>query len=188
MAGHSKWAQIKRQKGVTDAARSRTFSKFARLITIESKKAGGAVSAPNLAAVIARAKAANMPKDNIERAVAKGASKEAGDLEQVTYEFYGPAGTAVIVNALTDNRNRTTQEIKHLLTKNGIELGTPGSAQWAFGKTPSGEFIPNEPLMDMNEADEEQLGTILELLDEHDDVQEVFTNARGYERTGDSGE
>lgn len=185
MAGHSKWAQIKRQKGVTDAARSRTFSKFARLITIESKKASGDVSAPNLAAVIARAKAVNMPKDNIERAVAKGASKEAGELEQVVYEFYGPGGSAIIASALTDNRNRTTQEIKHLLTKNGIELGTPGSAQWAFTKAPDGRFSPNEPLMDIAGEDEEQLGRILEALDEHDDVQDVFTNARGYESTGD---
>jgi YebC/PmpR family DNA-binding regulatory protein len=187
MAGHSKWSQIKRAKGVTDAARSQVFSKFARLITIESKKAGGSVADPGLAAVIARAKAANMPKDNIERAVAKGLSKEAGDLEQVAYEFYGPGGTAVIASALTDNRNRTTQEIKHLLTKNGIELGTPGSAQWAFTKTPAGRFNPNEPLMDMSEADEEMLGKILELLDAHDDVQEVFTNARGYENTSDDG-
>lgn len=183
MAGHSKWAQIKRQKGVTDVARGRTFSKFARLITIESKKANGAASAPNLASVIARAKAVNMPKENIERAIAKGTSKEAGDLEQVTYEFYGPGGAAIIVNALTDNRNRTTQEIKHLLSKNGIELGTPGSAQWAFSKTPSGGFIPNDPLMDLGEGDEEQLGKLLELLDEHDDVQDVVTNARGFEST-----
>jgi YebC/PmpR family DNA-binding regulatory protein len=185
MAGHSKWAQIKRQKGVTDVARGRTFSKFARLITIESKKAAGNPTAPNLAAVIARAKAVNMPKENIERAITKGTSKEAGDLEQVVYEFYGPGGTALIASALTDNRNRTTQEIKHLLTKNGLELGTPGSAQWAFTKDQVGSFTPNKPLMDMNEADEEQLGRILELLDEHDDVQEIFTNARGYERTNE---
>ncbi|HEX8591332.1 MAG TPA: YebC/PmpR family DNA-binding transcriptional regulator [Candidatus Paceibacterota bacterium] len=185
MAGHSKWAQIKRQKGVTDAARSRTFSKFARLITIESKKTGGQVTAPSLAAVIARAKAVNMPKDNIERAVAKGASKEANDLEQVVYEFYGPSGAAVIVNALTDNKNRTTAEIKHMLSKNGYELGTPGSAVWAFSKGGGGSLTPNEPLMDVSGDDEERLGNLLELLDEHEDVQDVVTNARGYESTSD---
>ena len=185
MSGHSKWSQIKRQKGVTDAARSRVFSKFARLITIESKKAGGQLSAPGLAAVIARAKEANMPKDNIERAVAKGSSKEAGDLEHVTYEFYGPAGVALIVNALTDNKNRTTQEIKHLLTKNGFELGTPGSALWAFAKGGDGKLSPNEPLMDVAGTDEVNLGKILEALDEHDDVQDVVTNARGFESTGE---
>jgi len=186
MSGHSKWAQIKRQKGVTDAARSRVFSKFARLITIEAKKAGGNLSAPGLQAVIARAKAANMPKDNIERAVTKGSSKEAGDLSEVTYEFYGPGGAAVIVSALTDNKNRTTSEIKHLLTKNGFELGTPGSALWAFSKRGDGSLTPSAPLMDVTGEDEEHLGKVLELLDEHDDVQSVVTNARGFESTSDA--
>src|SRR3990167_4007457 len=119
MSGHSKWSQIKRQKSVTDAAKSRTFSRFARLITLESKKANGVLSAPSLAVVISRAKAANMPKENIERAIAKGTSKDSGDLEQTVYETYGPGGVAIIVDALTDNKNRTTQEIKHLLSKNG---------------------------------------------------------------------
>lgn len=185
MAGHSKWAQIKRQKGVTDAARSRVFSKFAREITLESKKAGGAVTSPSLAAVIARAKAANMPKDNIDRAVARGMSKEAGDLEQVVYEFYGPGAVAIVIVALTDSRNRTTQEVKLILTKNGYELGTPGSAAWAFTKSPDGRYSPNEPLMDISGEDEEKLSALLTLLDEQDDTQEVSTNARGYESTSD---
>jgi len=185
MAGHSKWAQIKRQKAVTDAAKGRTFSKFAREITMESKKAGGNVSSPSLAAVIARAKAANMPKDNIDRAVAKGTSKDAGDVEQVVYEFYGPGAAAIVVTALTDSRNRTTQEVKLILTKNEYELGTPGSALWAFTKSPDGRYSPNEPLMDISPEEEERLQKLLELLDEQDDVQEISTNARGYERTGD---
>jgi YebC/PmpR family DNA-binding regulatory protein len=183
MAGHSKWAQIKRQKAVTDAAKSRTFSKFAREITLESKKAAGNLSSPSLVAVIARAKAANMPKDNIDRAVAKGASKDAGELEQVAYEFYGPGGVAVIIVAVTDSRNRTTQEIKHLLSKNGYELGTPGSASWAFTKSPDGRYAANSPLMTVSGDDEEKLSSLLTLLDEQDDVQEVFTNAEGYENT-----
>ncbi|MEA2701570.1 MAG: hypothetical protein QOE22_279 [Candidatus Parcubacteria bacterium] len=185
MSGHSKWSSIKRQKGVTDAARSRVFSKFARLITIEAKRAAGNTSAPGLLAVIARAKAANMPKDNIERAVTKGNSKEAADLEHVSYEFYGPAGVAIIVSALTDNKNRTTQEIKHILTKNGFELGTPGSAQWAFNKGGDGSLTPNEPLTDVMGGDEEKVGQLLELFDEHDDVQVVVTNARGFETTSE---
>ncbi|MEK7601870.1 MAG: YebC/PmpR family DNA-binding transcriptional regulator [Patescibacteria group bacterium] len=186
MSGHSKWSQIKRQKGVTDAAKSRTFSRFARLITIEAKKSGGNLSSPALMSAIERAKAANMPKENIERAVQKGNAKDASELEQVVYEFYGPGATALIVEALTDNKNRTTQEIKHLLTKNGYALGSPGSALWAFRKLPGGRFTPNEPLTDVSGADEEQLGELLSLFDEHDDVQEVFTNARGYENTGDA--
>jgi len=185
MSGHSKWSQIKRQKGVTDAAKSRVFSRFAREITLESKKASGNITSPGLAAVIARAKAANMPKDNIERAVAKGTSKEGGDLEQVTYELYGPGAVAIIVSALTDNKNRTTQEIKLILTKNTYELGTPGSALWAFSKSPAGLLTPNEPLMDVVGEDEERLGHLLSLLDEQDDVQSISTNARGYENTND---
>jgi YebC/PmpR family DNA-binding regulatory protein len=185
MSGHSKWSQIKHQKGAADAVKSRTFSRFGRLITIEAKKAGGNLSSPGLSAAIERAKAVNMPKDTIERAIAKGNSKDAAALESVAYEFYGPGGTALIASALTDNKNRTTQEIKHLLTKNGYELGTPGSALWAFTKAPDGAFTPNEPLMDVAGEDEEKLTQILELLDEHEDVQEVSTNARGYESTGE---
>jgi YebC/PmpR family DNA-binding regulatory protein len=184
MAGHSKWAQIKRQKAVTDAARSRIFSKFAREIALEAKKAAGNLSSPSLVAVVNRAKAANMPKDNIERAIAKGSSKDSGDLEQVAYEFHGPGGIAVIAVAVTDSRNRTTQEIKHLLSKNGYELGTPGSASWAFTKSPDGRHTANEPLMDIMGDDEAKLSELLTLLDEYDDTQEVFTNARGYESTG----
>lgn len=185
MSGHSKWSQIKRQKGVSDAAKSRVFSKFARELTLESKKAAGNVSSPGLAAVIARAKAANMPKDNIERAIAKGTSKDSGELEQVAYEFYGPGGIAVIVLALTDSRNRTTQEIKSTLNKNGYELGVPGSAAWAFTKQPDGRYKANEPLMEVAGDDEEKLSALLSLFDDLDDTQEVATNANGYESTGD---
>ncbi len=187
MSGHNKWAQIKRQKAVTDGARSRVFARYARLIALESKKANGSVNTPALAAAIARAKAANMPKDNIERAVAKGISKDSGELEQVVYEAYGPAGVAIIIDALTDNRNRTTQEIKHLLSTHGVELATPGAASWAFTKSFDG-YTPNEPLMEVAGADEEKLSTILDALDEHEDVQCTYTNARGYENTKSEGE
>jgi len=185
MSGHNKWAQIKHKKQSTDAAKSRVFARYARLIALESKKALGSVLAPGLASAIARAKAMNMPKDNIDRAVAKGASKDAGTLEQIVYEAYGPGGVAIVIDALTDNKNRTTQEVKHLLLKSGVELSTPGAASWAFTKSPDGVYTPNEPLMDVSEADEEKLGTILEALDEHEDVQHAFTNACGYESTGD---
>lgn len=189
MSGHSKWSQIKRQKGVTDAARSRVFSRFARLITMEAKRASGILTAPGLAGAIARAKAENMPKENIERAIAKGASRDSGNLEQITYEAYGPAGVAIIIDALTDNKNRTTPEIKHLFSKMGFEIAAPGAASWAFTKT-GNAYIPNEPLTEISGGDEERLTTLLEALDEHEDVQQVFTNARGYESTNheDSGD
>jgi YebC/PmpR family DNA-binding regulatory protein len=184
MSGHSKWSQVKRQKSVTDAAKSRIFSRFARLIALESKKAGGTLSAPGLSVAIARAKAANMPKENIERAVAKGISKDSGDLEQIVYEAYGPGGVAMLINALTDNKNRTTQDLKHLLSLQGVDIATPGAAQWAFTKQGT-TFIPNEPLMEIAGEDEARFQAVLDALDAHDDVQEVFTNARGYESTGD---
>lgn len=184
MSGHSKWSQIKRQKSVTDAAKSRVFSRYARLIALESKKANGILSAPGLSVVIARAKAENMPKENIERAVAKGMSKDSGNLEQVTYEAYGPSGIAIIVDALTDNKNRTTPEIKHLFSLQGVELAPLGAASWAFTKTGS-VYAPKEPLTDISGEDEEKLAAILEALDEHEDVQQIFTNARGYENSGD---
>lgn len=180
MSGHSKWSQIKRQKLVTDAARSRVFSRYARLITMEAKKANGVLTAPGLSVAISRAKAENMPKENIERAIAKGSSKDAGDVEQVVYEAYGPGGVAIIIDVLTDNKNRTTQEIKHLLILQSIELASPGAASWAFTKT-ANIYIPNEPLMDLSQEDETKLSEILTSLDEHEDVQQVFTNARGYE-------
>jgi len=183
MSGHNKWAQIKHKKQTTDAAKSRTFSRYARLIALESKAAGGVVSAPGLATAIARAKAVNMPKDNIDRAVAKGASKDSAALEQVVYEAYGPGGAALIIDALTDNKNRTTQEIKHLFSRTGVELSTPGAASWAFTKSPGGGYTPNEPLVDVLGTDEERLGSLLEALDEHEDVQRTFTNARGFEST-----
>ena len=184
MSGHSKWSQIKRQKSVTDAAKSRVFARYARLITLESKKANGILSAPGLSVAIARAKTANMPKDNIERAIAKGVSKDSGNLEQVLYEAYGPGGIAILVDALTDNKNRTTQEVKHLFSKQGVELANPGAASWAFTKT-GNAYIPHEPLIELSSDDEDRLGTILEALDEHADVQATFTNARGYENSGD---
>ena len=185
MSGHNKWSQIKRQKGSADAAKSRAFSRLSRLITIESKKAAGNLSSPSLITAINRAKAVNMPKDSIDRAVAKGTSKEANELEQVNYEFYGPAGAAIIVSALTDNKNRTTQEIKHLISKNGFELGTPGSAAWAFTKSGDGTLTPNEPLVEVSGEDENKLAQILEALDEHEDTQDIFTNAAGFSSARD---
>lgn len=184
MSGHSKWSQIKRQKSVTDAARSRVFSRYARLITLESKKAAGVLSTPALSVAIARAKAENMPKENIERAVAKGISKDSDNLEKVVYEAYGPGGVAILIDALTDNKNRTAQEVKHLLSLQEVELAAPGAASWAFTKTVD-LYIPKEPLVPIADADEKHLASILEALDEHADVQRVFTNAVGYEDTGD---
>ena len=116
-----------------------------------------------------------MPKDNIDRAVAKGSSDETASLESILYEMYGPGGTAVLIDILTDSRNRTAAEIRHLLSKIGYELATPGSAAWAFTKTADGyEAHVTVPI---SEEDGAKLEILMDALDEHDDVQEVYTNA-----------
>jgi YebC/PmpR family DNA-binding regulatory protein len=176
MAGHSKWAQIKRQKAVTDAKKSKIFSKFAQLIALESKKAGGNTESPSLRAVIERAKAANMPKDNIDRAVAKGKAGEGAQLERLTYECYGPGGVAVLIDTLTDNRNRTAQELKHLLSLSGIALANPGSASWAFAKLPDGSWGDAHSTVELSDEDLAKLDALVDALEERDDVQAVVAN------------
>ena len=176
MAGHNKWAQIKRQKGKNDGAKSQVWGKIAKRISVESKKALGDVSAPGLRAMIEKAKKENMPKENIDRAVAKGTSVDSAALESVTYEAYGPGGAAIIIDALTDNRNRTAQEIKHLLTKNDLALAAQGSALWAFDTSLEEGYVPKTTIP-LSEEDSAALMKILEEIDTHGDVEEIYTNA-----------
>jgi YebC/PmpR family DNA-binding regulatory protein len=137
MAGHSKWAGIKHKKAIVDARRGKLFTKLARAITVAAKEGGGDVDGnPALALAVQKARDASMPKDNIERAIAKGTG-EGGDaeaLEAVTYEGYGPGGVAILVEALTDNRNRTAADIRHLFGRADASLGEPGSVAWMFEK------------------------------------------------------
>ena len=175
MGGHNKWSQIKRQKGANDAAKSNAWGKLAKRIAVESKRAGGDVNSPGLRAIIEKAKKENMLKENIERAVAKGISAEEGAMESVTYETYGPGGCAIVIEALTDSRNRTAQEIKHLLSENGLALAAPGSALWAFEKGIN-TWTP-KTTVPLSSSDSETLMKILEEIDSHDDVEEVYTNA-----------
>lgn len=175
MAGHNKWSKIKHKKAATDAHKSKVFSKYARLITVESKKASGNTSSPSLRAAIEKARAANMPKDNIDRAVAKGKTGTAHTLVEVIYEAYGPGGVALIITGLTDNRNRTAAEIKHLLSQHSLELAAPGSAAWAFTKGASG-WSPRSTV-EISEADGDRLASVARALEEHDDVHNVFVNA-----------
>ena len=175
MSGHNKWAQIKRQKEKNDGAKSNIWGKLGKRIAVESKKAKGDVNAPSLRSAIDIAKKANMPKENIDRAVAKGTSADAASLEAVTYETYGPGGCAIVIDALTDSRNRTAQEIKHLLDEQGLALASPGSALWAFEKTAEG-YAP-KTTVPLSEADSDALMKVLEKIDSHDDVENVYTNA-----------
>jgi YebC/PmpR family DNA-binding regulatory protein len=137
MAGHSKWAGIKHKKAIVDARRGKLFTKLARAITIAAKEGGGDPEGnPALALAVQKAKDASMPKDNIERAIAKGTGEgaDADALEAVLYEGYGPGGVALLIEALTDNRNRTGSEIRHLFSKHGGNLGEPGSVAYLFDK------------------------------------------------------
>ncbi len=175
MSGHNKWSQIKRQKGATDAQKSKIFSKYARLIALEARMAGGNVSSPSLAATIERAKKENVPKDVIERAVKKGGETGSSQMEAITYEAYGPGSCAMIIEALTENRNKAAQEIKHILSKNGFALATPGSAAWAFSKQ-NMEWVANSTIP-LEDSDLETLQKIVEELEDNDEVQNVYTNA-----------
>jgi YebC/PmpR family DNA-binding regulatory protein len=142
MAGHSKWASIKHKKKAVDAKRGALFTKLTRAITVAAREGGGDPEGnPSLALAIQKARDASMPKDNIERAIAKGtgADSDADAFEAVVYEGYGPGGVAVLVEALTDNRNRTSSEIRHIFTKHGGNLGEPGSVAWTFEK--KGEIV-----------------------------------------------
>jgi len=137
MSGHSKWHSIKHKKGAADAKRGKLFSKLARAITVAARDGGGDPGGnPTLATAIQKAKDASMPKDKIQKAidVGTGAGSDGAAIERIVYEGYGPAGVAVMVEALTDNRNRAGAEIRHAFTKHGGGLGEPGSVAWIFEK------------------------------------------------------
>jgi len=177
MSGHNRWTQIKRQKGVTDSKKSKIFSKLVRFISVEAKLSLGKDS-PGLRAAIEKAKKVNMSSDVIERAVKK-ASEPSAHMDAITYETHGPGGVGIIIETLTDSKNRTAQDIKHILTKNGFALGGIGSVTWAFKKQKSPEGLVWTPTstISLSDADLELLDKLVEELEENDDVQEVYTNA-----------
>src|SRR5579862_1713131 len=137
MSGHSKWASIKHKKAVVDARRGQHFTKLARAITVAAREGGGDPTGNSgLALAIQKARDASMPKDNIERAIARGTGEgaDADLIEAVLYEGYGPGGVAILIEALTDNRNRTSAQIRHAFSKNGGNLGEPGSVAYLFDR------------------------------------------------------
>jgi YebC/PmpR family DNA-binding regulatory protein len=136
MSGHSRWSTIKHKKGATDAKRGKTFTRLIKEITVASRSGGGDLNGnPRLRAAVNEAKANNMPKDTVERAIKRGTGEiEGATYEEVTYEGYGPGGVAIMVEAMTDNPNRTTPEIRHIFEKNGGNLGTPGSVRFQFDR------------------------------------------------------
>ncbi|HKA66956.1 MAG TPA: YebC/PmpR family DNA-binding transcriptional regulator [Solirubrobacterales bacterium] len=137
MSGHSKWSSIKHKKGAADAKRGKLFTKLARAITVAARDGGGDPDGnPSLATAVQKARDASMPKDNIQRAIDRGtgAGADSAAIERILYEGYGPAGVAILVEALTDNRNRASAEIRFAFSKHGGSLGEPGSVAWIFEK------------------------------------------------------
>jgi len=174
MSGHNKWSKIKRQKEKTDGQKSKIFGKMVRMISIEVKKAGGDTTAPGVRTAIEKAKEANVPSDNIERAIKKANDIDT-NMESITYEAYGPGGTALIIEALTSNRNKAAQEIKHILSNHNLVLAQIGSAAWAFEKNLSSWTA--KTTVELTEEDGELLSALIDELEENDEVQEVFNNA-----------
>ena len=173
MSGHSKWAQIKHKKAITDVRRAKVFGKIARLISIAARDPSTSVA---LRTAVAKAREVNMPSDNIERAIKKGTGGGDAAFTGFTYEAYGPGGAALIITGITDNNNRTSNEIKHVLAESGGKWATPGSVLWAFEKKDN-EWEPKDyGMIELAPQDEAALLKLMEALDEHDDVQEIYAN------------
>ena len=176
MSGHSKWSQIKRDKGMNDAKRSKVFSKVSKAITVAARNGGGDPDAnPTLRLAIEKAKEARMPKDNIERAIKKGTGESSGTdiFYEVVYEGYGPGGEAFYIKAITDNKNRTVAEIRNIFSRAGGSLGNAGSTAYIFSAD------PENPTFTIEISTKDQFARLEKLLDEldnHDDVQDIYFN------------
>ncbi len=181
MSGHSKWSTIKRKKGATDAKRSKIFTKLIKEITVAARFGGGDLDAnPRLRTAIAGAKAENMPKDNIERAIKKGAGELDGiTYEEVYYEGYGPSGVAVLVESLTDNKNRTVADIRYTFSKSGGNLGEAGCVAWMFEK--KGYFVFENDGVDEETLMEVALEAGADDVREEDTTFEVITSPSDFE-------
>jgi YebC/PmpR family DNA-binding regulatory protein len=174
MSGHSHWAGIKHKKEITDQKRAKVFSKLLALISAAAKTEPDPNFNPRLRTAIATAKEMAVPQDNIERAIKK-ASEADNNLEELTFEAYGPGGIAILIEAVSDNKNRAVQEIKTILKDHNGKWAETGSVQWAFEKTHEG-YRPKFP-QDIPEADAERLVTLIDALHDNDNVQNVYTNA-----------
>ncbi|MDI6809542.1 MAG: YebC/PmpR family DNA-binding transcriptional regulator [Candidatus Eisenbacteria bacterium] len=186
MSGHSKWSQIKRKKGKADSQRGKLFGKLIREISVAARNGGDVAGNASLRAAVQAAKAANMPASNIERAIKKGTGELPGvSYEEVVYEAYGPAGVAILAKVLTDNRNRTTAELRHIFSKQGGRLGEAGCVGWMFD-------LKGIILVEKASCDEEKLmGIALEagaedVDDESKDYFEITTSPSAFDKVVDS--
>lgn len=176
MSGHSHFKSIKHKKELTDAKKGQIFSKIAKMIELAARKGGDPTMNPGLRLVIEKARSVNMPNDNIERAIKKGSGEnKEGQLEEIVYEAYGPFGAALIIETITDNRNRTISEIKHILNIHGGKLAETGSVKYLFDRK-EGEWIPKYSMDITDENTKQQLEKLFEALDENDDVNEIYSN------------
>ena len=183
MSGHSKWSSIKHKKGAADAKRGKLFSKLARAITVAARDGGGDIEGnPALGTAVAKAREASMPKDKIQKAIdtGTGANNDGANYEHVIYEGYGPAGVAVLVEALTDNRNRASAEIRHAFSTHGGGLGEPGSVAWNFEKkgvvVVDGDRYSEDdvmPAIDAGAEDVQEEGDKMRILSEPTDLTAV---------------
>ena len=186
MSGHSKWSTIKRKKGAVDARRGKIFTKLIREIATAARMGGGDPdSNPRLRLAIEKARAANMPKDNIERGIRKGTGAGEGEAyEEVVYEGYGPGGTAIYVEALTDNKNRTVGEVRHVLTRHGGNLGASGCVAYLFEK--KGVIRLDAALLDLDALMEAALEAGADDVEEEGEVVRVVTPPTGLAATAEA--
>ncbi len=183
MSGHSKWSTIKRQKAVTDTKRGQTFTKLGNAITIAAREGGGADPASNFKLRLAmdQARAANMPKENIQRAIERGSGHGGGlDIETVTYEAYAPGKVAVIIEAVTDNKNRTTPQIRGVIEKAGGTFASPGAVSWMFED--SGLINLNKNGKSFDEIFEAAVEVGAEDVEDAGELVEVFTKPKDVEK------
>ena len=181
MSGHSKWSTIKRKKGAVDAKRGKIFTRLIKEITVAARMGGGdPIGKPRLRAAIASAKTENMPKDNIERAIKKGTGELEGAVyEEITYEGYGPGGVAILVDCMTDNKNRTVADIRHYFSKSGGNLGESGCVSWMFTK--KGTILVDKETINEEELMEKALEAGAEDVVEEDNVFQVETSPDDFE-------
>lgn len=173
MSGHSKWKQIKNKKAATDLKRGELFSKLLKNVSIAARANANPDANPVLRQAIEKAKEANVPKDNIERALARG-DRSQGSLSSFVFEAYGPGGTALLMDVLTDNKNRTMMEVRKLLEDRGARLAEPGSARWAFTEKEGWfELGVGQPV---GVEDREKIKALKEALEAHNDVERVISN------------
>jgi len=176
MSGHSKWSTIRHKKGAADAKRGKIFTKLIKEIMVAARMGGGDQMAnPRLRAAIIAAKAENMPKDNIDRAIKKGAGElDGAAYEEINYEGYGPGGVAVLVEIMTDNRNRAASDVRHIFSKNGGNLGAAGCVAWMFSK--KGSIVFNKDKVSEEEAMEVALEAGADDVQDQEDQIEVITS------------